>query len=178
MLELGNVSPLSGTLEPGAFVDLEVTFASADLDEGDYASTLTIDSNASGGPIELPLTLHVRETALEHIEVDFTPRFTDRTDTVEVSLELAPGYDPHDVLVSSMSLNDCMPAESHPVSYADLDRDGIPELIVQFLDETFDDCLPRNPPDGVHIVTLTGEIEDQAWFTGTAYLRGIVQIGE
>ena len=71
-----------------------------------------------------------------------------------------------------------MPAQSTPVSYADLDRNGTLELIVQFLEETFNECMPRNPPDGLHVLTLVGEIEDEAWFTGTEYVRGVVQIGD
>ena len=177
MLELGSVSPSGGTVAPGADVEVSVTFASSELDEGDYQSTLTIDSNSTDGPIELPLTLHVRQTVLQHVEVDFSPRYADSDGTIEVSVELDTAYDPHNVMISSVTLNGCMLADSSPVNYVDLNRNGVLELILQFDEETFNECMPRNPPDGIHIVTVEGEVQDEAWFTGTAYLRGVVQVG-
>ena len=36
--------------------------------------------------------------------------------------------------------------------------------------------MPREDTQGIRAVTVVGEVQDQTWFTGTRYLRGIVQL--
>jgi len=43
-----------------------------------------------------------------------------------------PGYDPHDINVSSMLMNITIPAEPKPKAIGDYDNDGIPDLMVKF----------------------------------------------
>ena len=47
-------------------------------------------------------------------------------------IELPEGYDVSDIDISTVRLNDEVPAETHPTSIGDYDDDGISDLMVKF----------------------------------------------
>lgn len=96
-------------------------------------------------------------------------------------IELPEGYDVSDVNVSTVLLNDTVPAETHPVGIGDEDGDGIPDLMVKFdrasvidyIDENVDWSKPERTKPLICQVTLTitGMLYDGTPFEGSDTIR-------
>ncbi len=166
--------PLGGTLAPGEEVAIEVSFSSAGLDAGEHLSSMTLTTSDPDRPtIEVPLTLHASLVELRTFEVDPSPKYATRPGTVEVSFPGPEGYDPRQLDVSTVSLHG-VPAEAAPVVFQDLDRDGVPEIILQFDAAALAAALPA---DRQVEVRLEGEIRDRTWFEGMRAMRGAAHVG-
>ena len=75
-------------------------------------------------------------------------------------------------MVSTVSLAG-VPALAAPVHVYDTNRDGVPELILQFDAAGINRALSGNrTPE----VTIDGEILDTVWFLSSRYLRGVAVI--
>lgn len=85
-------------------------------------------------------------------------------------IELPDGYDVVDINVSTILLNDAVPAESRPTTISDYDVDGIPDLMVKFDRQVVQDIL--EPGDDVAIM-VTGELTDETYFSGIDIIRVI-----
>jgi hypothetical protein len=59
-----SVSPVSGDIPVGSSSTVELTFDTAELDEGEYHANLVITSNA-GAPVVVPVTLYVAGTGVD-----------------------------------------------------------------------------------------------------------------
>jgi hypothetical protein len=85
-------------------------------------------------------------------------------------IELPGDYDPSNILLSTLMLNDSVPAELHPADVGDYDSDNIPDLMVKF---------PRSEVQailgvGLQVeVTVSGEYSDGTLFSGTDKIRVI-----
>jgi hypothetical protein len=90
-------------------------------------------------------------------------------------IELPEGYDVDDIDVSTIKLNDQVPAESHPTGIGDEDDDGVPDLMVKFDREAVQEILQAG--DEVEI-TVTGELEDETPFEGSDTIRVIDKGGK
>ncbi|MFH1219361.1 MAG: FlgD immunoglobulin-like domain containing protein [Candidatus Eisenbacteria bacterium] len=82
-------------------------------------------------------------------------------------IELAEGYDPADIDVSTVMLNETVPAEMAPTAVGDYDGDMIPDLMVKFSRSAVIEILPG----GEHVeVRVSGEVAGQP-FVGTDTIR-------
>jgi hypothetical protein len=82
-------------------------------------------------------------------------------------IELEEGYDPEDIDVSTVVLNNTTPAEMYPTEVGDYDGDGIPDRMVKFSRRAVIDLLPG----GEHVeVWVGGEIGDH-YFLGMDTIR-------
>jgi hypothetical protein len=161
--------PAAGRTAPGAETEIRLTIGSAELDEGDHESLVTIHTNDPLNPsLVVPLLLRVREVGLDLLEVDRAPRPAEPTGTVEVVLQLPGEFDPRDVLVPSVTVWGELHALSAPVIVADRNSDGVPDLALRFDAERFEMLAPPGAPS---TATVTGEVEDRAWFRGSVTLR-------
>jgi hypothetical protein len=70
-------------------------------------------------------------------------------------IELPEGYDPVDIDVSTVMLNETVPAELHPTGIGDYDEDGTPDRMVKFSRSQVIDILPNG--DQVE-VRVSGEV--------------------
>jgi hypothetical protein len=166
------IEPAIGVIPPGEFVDIELQLRSSDLEDGDYHASLLVFSNdPANAEIQLPVTLHARLVELDYTNFEpGTLNLAAHGKTVRASLQLPPAFDPHAVVISSVSTLGSLYAESSPVSFEDRNRDGIQEIVVYFDREAFERLLP----EGDQIpVTVTGELADTVWFTGTDQVRPI-----
>jgi len=85
-------------------------------------------------------------------------------------IELPEGYDVADVDISTILLNDVVPAETHPTSIDDYDEDGIPDLMVKFNRQDVIDIIES----GYNVeITVSGELTDETMFKGTDYIKVI-----
>jgi hypothetical protein len=88
---------------------------------------------------------------------------------VRMMVELPAGLNPHDILLSSVVMNDTVPALADPAPYySDENRNGIEEVTFWF-----DWALVKSTlAEGMQIpVTIMGEVEDVQWFRGMDTIR-------
>jgi hypothetical protein len=164
------VTPASGIVAPGAFAELAVELRSADLEAGEREAELVVRSN---DPVQRELTVPVRlRTATVSLEsFELRPavlQASARSGPVTAVLELPQGFDPHDVVLATVRIEDTVAPATHPPKYADEDGDGIEELYLQFDRRE----LVRLLGDGeTATVEISGEIDGRSWFTGTAEIH-------
>lgn len=89
-------------------------------------------------------------------------------------IELPEGYDVEDIDVSTIKLNDQVPAESHPTGVGDCDNDGVTDLMVKFNRAAVQQILQAG--DEVEI-TVTGELNGET-FEGSDTIRVIDKGGK
>ena len=74
-------------------------------------------------------------------------------------IELPEGYDVNDINVSSILLNDTIPAELEPIAIGDCDNDTVPDLMVKFNRTAVSEfILGQNIAYGNVTLTITGEV--------------------
>lgn len=93
-------------------------------------------------------------------------------------IELPEGYDVADINVSTIMLNDTIPAELRPTAIGDYDDDGIPDLMVKFDRQAVIDLILQNYQPtgrfGTVTLTITGYLYDGTPFQGTDSIRIIM----
>ena len=89
---------------------------------------------------------------------------------VTVYTELPAGYNVTDINVSTMMLNEIVPAELQPTEIGDYDSDGIPDLMAKFDRQAVINMLPVG--DAVSL-TVTGKLYDGTPFEGIYTIRVI-----
>jgi hypothetical protein len=121
--------------------------------------------------IDVPLLLHVAEVDLDYIQVfPNTLNLSSNGKTIKAVLQLPAPYDPHDIVLESVSIYGQLFALPNPTGFTDENGDGIEELMVKFDRATFEQLVPAG--DDIP-VTITGEVRDTVWFTGTDTIRTI-----
>jgi len=89
-------------------------------------------------------------------------------------IELPEGYDPEDIDVSTVVLNDELAALLHPTGVGDEDNDGIPDRMVKFDRAHVIELLPP----GEHVeAAVSGELNDETPFAGADFIRVICTHG-
>jgi hypothetical protein len=109
--------------------------------------------------------------------VDFQPstlNWSSHGRFVTCYIELPEGYDPADIDVSTVVLNDELAALLHPTGVGDEDNDGIPDRMVKFDRAHFVELLPP----GEHVeAAVSGELNDETLFAGADSVRVICKDG-
>ncbi|MFH1220091.1 MAG: hypothetical protein V1694_06515 [Candidatus Eisenbacteria bacterium] len=82
-------------------------------------------------------------------------------------IELPEGYDPAQIDISGVKLNEAIPAETKPAGLGDYDGDGIPDLMVKFSRSAVIGALPCE--DNVE-VRISGEVSGEL-FRGLDTIR-------
>ena len=167
-----SVNPTSGVVAPGACLDLSVAMDAAELEAGDYFGRLNVTSNDPANPsVSNDVVFHVGTIAAAHTDVEpNTINLDNRGMYVTAYLELPPGYDPADVLLSTVTLNGTVPADAEKSQMGDFNENGIPDWAFKFPRAAVEAVLPVGDPV---TVTITGEVEDTIWFTGSDDIRVI-----
>jgi len=75
---------------------------------------------------------------------------------VVVFIELPQGYNPSDILLSSIRLEETVPAEPWPYNIGDNDKDGQHDLMVKFKRDDVINLLPNGDNVIVHVKGLVG----------------------
>jgi hypothetical protein len=166
------VDPASGVTAAGACTDVQVHLDAAGLSDGDHDGIVVVRSNDPfDDRINVPVLLHVGEVTLTYLDVEpHSVNLSSNGTTIKATLQLPLPYDPHDIVVSSVSIDGTLFANPSPVSFADVNGDGIQELEVRFDRAVFEAMVP--PGDEVP-VTVTGEVRDTIWFRGTDTVRAL-----
>jgi len=86
--------------------------------------------------------------------------------------ELPESYDVADINVSTIMLNDTIPAELSPTAIGDYDNDGIPDLMVKFnRTEIAEFILSKGIMVGNITLTITGRLYDGTMFEDSDVIR-------
>jgi hypothetical protein len=137
-----------------------------------HEGTIQLRSNDPYNPlVEVPVFVNV--SLIEPTMTEFVPKVIRFADTgilrVRIMIELPAGLNPHDIRLSSVMMNDVVPALADPAPYySDENRNGIEEVTFWF-----DWSLVKATlAEGMQIpVTIMGEVEDVQWFRGMDYIR-------
>lgn len=93
-------------------------------------------------------------------------------------IELPGEYNVSDILVSTILLNDTIPAELHPTSIGDFDNDTIPDLMVAFnRTQIVEYILSKSIIHGNVTLTLTGQSKI-AFFNGSDIIKVSSLVGD
>lgn len=165
------LDPTAGTVAESLSQNVAVNLDALGLEDGIHEAMIQVASNDPYNPlVEIPVHLNV--SLIEPMLTEFVPkvlRHSGSTFRVRMTIELPAGLNPHDVRLSSVMLNDEVPALTTPVPYyTDSNRNGIEEVTFWFDGELTLAALPegREVP-----VTIMGEVEDVQWWRGTDTVR-------
>jgi len=164
--------PSSGNVPPGGYTDIVLTADSTGLPDGDHPAIMSILSNDPvNSPLDVSVLLHSGYTPLDLVDVEpNTLNLGSQGKTVRAKLQLPAAYDPHDILMPTVSLNGAIYPRTSPIDFADENGDGIDEMILKFNRSDLDAILP----EGASVpVTLTGQVGNKTWFSGTDHIRAI-----
>ncbi|MFX0182946.1 MAG: M23 family metallopeptidase [Candidatus Hodarchaeota archaeon] len=90
--------------------------------------------------------------------------------TCYFELPTGHGYNIEDINISTILLNEAVPAEDHPTNISDYDEDGMPDLMVKFGRQNVTGILET----GENVaITVAGELFDGTRFEGVDYIRVI-----
>jgi hypothetical protein len=107
------------------------------------------------------------------VTIDFDPdtlNLKSNGEWITAYIELLEGYDVADIDVSTILLEDEIPAEAHPTEIGDHDNDGIDDLMVKFGRSAVQEILD----EGEEVeITVTGELTDGTQFEGSDTIRVI-----
>ncbi|MFQ5719424.1 MAG: choice-of-anchor D domain-containing protein [Acidobacteriota bacterium] len=164
------IVPDSGTIPPGGFTDLQLEMDASVLPDGDAAAAVQFVSNDIFKPVVgFSVLLHVSEVNLDFLDVDpDTLNLASNGKTIRAAFQLPPAFDPHRVLIDSVSIDHTLFANTHPVAFEDATGDGIEEMVVKFDRAAFEAIVPEGESVDV---TVAGEVQDTTWFTGTDTIR-------
>jgi hypothetical protein len=143
------------------------------LADGDHEASIFITNNDPfNSLIEVPVLLHVGEVDLAYLNVEpNTLNLGSEGNTVRAAIQLPLPYDPADIVLETVCVfGGQLCALPFPFEYTDENFDGIMELVVKFDRAAFQALAPEG--DDVP-VTVTGEVRDTTWFTGTDTIRAI-----
>jgi large repetitive protein len=104
--------------------------------------------------------------------IDFDPNTLNQGSNgkwVTVYIELPSGYNVNNIVVSSILLENSVPAESWPYAIEDYDHDGIPDLKVKFRRSDVINILPAGDNVMVHVSGIVGTVT----FDGVDIIRVI-----
>lgn len=87
-------------------------------------------------------------------------------------IELPDGYDVNDINITTILLENAIPAEHHPTEIGDYDNDGNSDLMVKFDRSDVEDCIGI-PMDPVTF-TITGDMVTGESFEGDDTVRAIL----
>lgn len=94
-------------------------------------------------------------------------------------IELIGEYNVSDIHVSTILLNDTVPAELHPTSIGDYDNDTFPDLMVTFnRTQIVEYILSKNVTHGNVTLTLTGQLYKIASFNGSDTIKVSSLVGD
>ncbi|MEE8573186.1 MAG: hypothetical protein V3T20_07965, partial [Gemmatimonadota bacterium] len=130
---------------------------------------------AGGG--EHSLGLRSSDTPVETALVDFDPNTLNchsHGRFVTCYIELPEGYDPADIDVCTVVLNDELAALLHPTGIGDEDGDGVPDRMVKF-DRA--EVIGLLQPGEQIEVAVSGELNDETPFAGADSVRVICKEG-
>ena len=162
------IEPASGVIPIAGDSEMDVVFTSAGLGPGDFHAVLEMYTNdPAQRTLRVDAVLHAALTPLDRFEIH--PRTVTQAPgrgAIRLTLQLPPELDPHEVLLSSVTLNGLPLPQEVRVSFGDSNEDGIEELILRLDRESFLAALGEGS-----VVTVTGEVRETTWFTGTSSVR-------
>ncbi|MFQ5718151.1 MAG: choice-of-anchor D domain-containing protein [Acidobacteriota bacterium] len=164
--------PTSGVVSPGTEQTLTLTLTTRDLDDADVFARLDLTTNDPAHPVtSIPVTLHSRQVDLDQFAIEpGSLNLGSMGQTVRASLQLPAPFNPHDIVIDSVSIDGKLFANPAPVEFTDADGDGREEIGLKFDRQAFIDLLPDGEQPQV---TITGEVRDQTWFIGSGSVRAL-----
>ncbi len=174
------LAPTSGVIAPSVhghchwsvapYNDITLNISAVGVEPGDYPAVVTLLTNDPfHSRIDVPVTLHVGQVQLTYTDVDPNPLYIFPFGfSVRAALQLPTEYDPHDIDIRTVSVNGQLYAKQWLYWYSDENHDGVLERVVRFDRQQFQALVPEG--DSVE-VTITGEVHDVTWFTGTDHIR-------
>jgi hypothetical protein len=147
-------------------------------DGTDTVSTIIITSDIdfAVGEFGIAEALQIPDVIQAALDIDpDTLNLNSKGKWITCYIELPEDYDAEDIDISTIKLNDQVPAQSRPTGIGDCDNDGIAELMVKFERSAVQGILEVG--NEVEI-TVSGELEDDTEFEGSDTIRVIDKGGK
>ncbi len=147
-------------------------------DGTDTVSTIIINSDIdfAVGEFGIAEALQIPDVIQAAVDIDpDTLNLNSKGKWITCYIELPEDYDVEDIDISTIKLNEQVPAESRPMGIGDCDDDGIAELMVKFDRSAVQGILEAG--NEVEI-TVSGELEDDMKFEGSDTIRVIDKGGK
>lgn len=148
----------------------------ADVTNTISSITITSSTDFAVGEFGIAEALQAPDVIQAAIDIDpDTLNLNSKGKWITCYIELPEDYDMEDIEVSTIKLNDEVPAESRPTGIGDCDGDGIAELMVKFDRSAVQEILE----EGNEVeITVTGELNDDTKFEGSDAIRVINKGGK
>lgn len=162
--------PASGVVPPHGAMDVSLEVSAVGLSDGDHPALVSVNTDDPAHPrADVPLMMHSGYAPLDLASV-YPPVLNLRSQgtSIRVTLQLPPAYDPHEIVLSSVTVNGGVPADVSSVTFKDGNHDGIEEMVLRFNRAAVEATLPEG--NAVE-VTVTGEVRDRTWFRGVDTIR-------
>ncbi len=140
------------------------------------STDFAVDTDFAVGEFGIAEALQAPDVIQAAIDIDpDTLNLNSKGKWITCYIELPEDYDVEDIEVSTIKLNDEVPAESRPTGIGDCDGDGIAELMVKFDRSAVQEILE----EGNEVeITVTGELNDDTKFEGSGAIRVINKGGK
>jgi len=139
--------------------------------DGDGDTIAFVSIGRDGPDSEIFTMTLAKTTATVNFDPD-TLNLQSKGAWITAYLELPVGYDVNDIGVSSMLLNDTIPAEPRPTAIGDHDNDEVLDLMVKFnRTEISQYILSEGIKCGNATLTVTGMLKDGTSFEGSDTIR-------
>jgi len=138
-----------------------------------YVGNISLKVTDNDGYIDVDTTTLNLSSLIVSATIDIDPdtlNLKSKGKWITCYIELPDSYDVADIDISTILLNNVVPAEDHPTDIGDYDNDGVYDLMVKFDRQDVIDILEAG--DNVEI-TVAGELIDGTLFEGTDYIRVI-----
>jgi hypothetical protein len=166
------LEPDAGVLPAGGFAVITVGLDASDLPDGDHAAQIRFATNdPARSVVGSDVLFHVGLT--EAASTEFNPgtvNLQSNGRTVRARIELPPDLDPRQVVLGSVRLMDSVVAIPDSSRVGDSNRNGVPDLTLQFDRAAAEAVLPEGETVPVRIV---GEVRDRAWFVARDTVRAM-----
>jgi hypothetical protein len=157
----------------------DMAYSLIQTDDGGYALVGRYTSSGSNWDAWLIKLVYEKASAMIHLDPS-TLNLESKGKWITAYVELPEGYNVADINVSTIMLNDTVPAELRPTAIGDYDGDGVPDLMVKFdraaVVQYILDHLPAEGRFLTVTLTITGKLNDGTPFQGSDTIKTILNI--
>jgi subtilisin family serine protease len=165
-----SAEPEAGVLVLGTAAEIALAIDARELERGDHEGNLVLRTNdPAASTVHVPIRIHVDSVEASEADIDpNTLNVASQGRWIVTRVELPAPYQAGDVVLSTVRLLGLVAADEGMSTIEDLDRDGIPDLVLRFDRNATEAALPEG--DDVEM-TVAGDIGQTVRFVARDRVR-------